>query len=451
PGVTGTNFNASVAGAAGSPHTITYTVVNGACTASATNSIVVNAIPNVSFTGTLPAQCENSTTLNLATVSNVSPSGGSFSGPGVTGTNFNASVAGAAGSPHTITYTVSNGICAASATNNIIVNALPTVTYTGNLPNLCTNSQPLDLTTVGLAVPAGGTFSGPGVSGITFNPSLVASSPNPYYIFYEYTDPLTGCYAYDSNSIIVNEPPIVTFTGNLTPQCENSTSYDISIDAIVSPSGGYFSGAGVNGNNFNASLVGVTGSPVTITYTYQDANGCINSATNTISIIPSPIVTINNTDTIKCIYHSPVTLIGTPSGGTFIGSGVNNNIFYPSFANIGSNTVIYSYTDISTGCTNYDTITFIIDECVETNLISDDNDEIIFYPNPNNGILYINTTNKLNNEYNLKVYNIYGNKIFETLINSDIQKINLHDLPTGAYFINVDGLNLKHNKLIINK
>jgi hypothetical protein len=50
----------------------------------------------------------------------------------------------------------------------------------------------------------------------------------------------------------------------------------------ASPSNGTFSGTGVTGNDFNPATSGIGNK--TITYTYADANGCENSATEVITV-----------------------------------------------------------------------------------------------------------------------------------------------------------------------
>ncbi|MCX6271517.1 MAG: hypothetical protein NTU44_09910, partial [Bacteroidetes bacterium] len=93
--------------------------------ASAYSSITVNPLPTVTFTGTLTPQCVSNA---LYTLTGGNPSGGSYSGPGVLGNNFNASSAGTG--IHTLTYTYLDGnSCSASATNTITVYPLPAVTF----------------------------------------------------------------------------------------------------------------------------------------------------------------------------------------------------------------------------------------------------------------------------------------------------------------------------------
>jgi hypothetical protein len=64
-------------------------------------TVTVNPLPTVTFTGTLATLCVSSTMYELT---GGMPAGGVYSGPGVTGTNFDASVAGA--NTHTLQYTL---------------------------------------------------------------------------------------------------------------------------------------------------------------------------------------------------------------------------------------------------------------------------------------------------------------------------------------------------------
>ena len=88
-GVNGAGFTPSAAGVG--THVITYTYTNGAgCTASTSQPITVNALPTVTLANFAPV-CLNTAVFAL---SGGSPTGGSYSGPGVSGGNFNPATAG---------------------------------------------------------------------------------------------------------------------------------------------------------------------------------------------------------------------------------------------------------------------------------------------------------------------------------------------------------------------
>jgi len=109
-------FTGKVAG----NYNLRLTVIdNKGCTkATALSDIEVFNLPSVTFGGVLADQCANNTTYTL---SGGNPVGGSYSGPGVLGTNFNASASGAPGTKIiTYTYTDANS-CTNNAYNNIEV------------------------------------------------------------------------------------------------------------------------------------------------------------------------------------------------------------------------------------------------------------------------------------------------------------------------------------------
>ena len=80
--------------------TYNYTDANS-CSNTATTTIVINALPSVSSSVANVSVCENSTSNALSGL----PSGGTFTGAGVSGNNFNASTAGAGSQVITYSYT----------------------------------------------------------------------------------------------------------------------------------------------------------------------------------------------------------------------------------------------------------------------------------------------------------------------------------------------------------
>ena len=78
-------------------------------------------------------------------------------------------------------------------------NPLPTVTLNLNVDTICSNA---DILTLNQGSPVGGVYAGVGVSGYTFDPSLVA--PGKHVITYSYTGS-NGCTGSDSSFIIVQE------------------------------------------------------------------------------------------------------------------------------------------------------------------------------------------------------------------------------------------------------
>jgi hypothetical protein len=92
------------------------------------SALTVNALPTIAWPTTLPAQCANFTTYALA---GATPAGGTYKGPGVSGTNFNAAVAGVG--TFTIWYIATNANgCTDSIAKQITVNPAPVLNLTTN-------------------------------------------------------------------------------------------------------------------------------------------------------------------------------------------------------------------------------------------------------------------------------------------------------------------------------
>ena len=202
------------------------------------------------------------------------PAGGTYSGTGVSNGWFDPAAAGAG--VHTIRYDYSDSVsCSGYATGNIVVNPLPVVSLPDFQP-VCIDHVPV---TLGGGIPAGGTYSGPGVTSGSFDPSLAGAGN--HNIIYTYTDG-NGCTNSDTAVFRVNALPDVSLY-LMSDVCIDRAAFQLSGGI---PAGGIYSGRGVNNGNFNPADAG-TGAHI-ITYTYTDGNGCTNSATNTINVRPLP-------------------------------------------------------------------------------------------------------------------------------------------------------------------
>ena len=348
-GITGNNFNASVAGLGAHLITYTYTSPATGCTNTATNWIAVNANPTVTWNTSLAHVCPDNTNYLL---SGGLPAGGVYSGPGVVGNVFNASLLGAGSYTLSYTFTDQATGCFATATQTMVVDPLPIVTWNGSLTALCEDAAAVTL--IG-GIPAGGTYSGPGVAGNTFNPALVG--PGTYTLKYTYTNPATSCTNFVTNIMVVNPLPVVAFSGKLETQCSNSTAM---LMLTGFPAGGTYSGSGVTGNIFNASVAGLGTFVITYTYT-NPATGCTNYATNDVTVVPGPSVSWTAPLIPQCANATNYVLpAGSPAGGVFSGPGVTGNVFNASSVVPGTYTLTYSVTFTANGCTASTSNTIVV-------------------------------------------------------------------------------------------
>lgn len=109
------------------------------------------------------------------------------------------------------------------------------------------------------------------------NQQLVVTSSGSYYV--EVTDPQSGCFSSDTVNITIYGPPVVSLALASDSVCVNGGSISLSGGL---PAGGVYSGTAVTGGIFDPAVAG-TGNH-TITYTYTDGNGCVDSAAQVISV-----------------------------------------------------------------------------------------------------------------------------------------------------------------------
>ena len=135
-------------------------------------------------------------------------------------------------------------------------------------------------------------------------------------------------------------------TGNVYNTDIAKTNYIWTISGGIITSGG-------TGNN-SATVNWNTPGTGTITVVYTDPNtGCTPP-------VKSYSVTVNALPTVTCPANSSVCINdaafalsdGSPSGGTYSGPGVSGSNFNPATAGVGTHTITYAYTDVTTGCTD---------------------------------------------------------------------------------------------------
>jgi hypothetical protein len=195
--VNDTMFDPVLSGLGAVMLTYTYTDPLTGCSNSKTGNVYVRPIPAPVISGLDTAYC-----LNDPADYGYAPgySTGTFSGPGIVGKYFHPSLAGPGW--HTITFTYTNNYgCTGYDTKIIHVKSLPVVNFP-TIGTVLSTTAPYILTT---ATPAGGTYSGPGVTGSLFNPGILAAGP--HILNYTYTSTASGCTNGDTSLVTIITPP----------------------------------------------------------------------------------------------------------------------------------------------------------------------------------------------------------------------------------------------------
>jgi hypothetical protein len=316
-----------------------------------------------------------------------------------------------------------NGCSATSGVTAVTVNQTPTATITpqGNT-TFCQGGF------VVLQAAGGGTYQ--------WNTGSQASSINVSQSG-TYTVIVTenGCNAQAQQQVTVNPLPTVTLApfANL---CENGAVMQLSGG---SPSGGYYN---VNGNatpQLNPYTYGAGNH--TIEYVYADNNGCVNTATQPVTINATPAVNMSGLNTNYTLTDPFSTLTGTPTGGVFNGTGMVANYFDPSVAGVGTHGIAYIYVD-GNGCIGSDAQCATVDLNVNIggSNIGIDEGSIDVYPNPSNGLFSI-SVDGIDGIIRLSVFDARGREVLATSVvgngQKTMQNIDLSNYANGVYTLSI--------------
>ncbi len=273
--------------------TTSYSMVSmsdAACSGTATNSITISVVtPQTVSLNPFTAVCVTDPNEILT---GGSPAGGVYSGVGVSGGQFDPSVG-----TQTITYTVTFAPgCVGSASQVFQVNQLPVVVFNA-LGNICQTAAPFTLNS---GTPAGGVYSGQGVSNNIFNPA--AAGLGTKILTYTYTGP-GGCVVSDTALVTVvscsncTTPAFANAGGNIT----SCTSGSVQLAGAISGSAtsAFWSGNGSGGFSPNVNALNASYNP-----SAQDI------ATGQVRLI----LTTNDPDgTGPCLAHKDTMFIFFPS------------------------------------------------------------------------------------------------------------------------------------------
>lgn len=278
--------------------------------------------------------------------------GGKYYVNGILSSTFNPSLSGPG--THEVVYTINNPkyCLGTSNTQYIVVKSVPMVFNQPTTP-LCSNDSPVDLSI--FVSPAGGIFSGPGVIGNKFDPSMV-TAPGTYKIRYTCTD--SPCTYFAERNITVNLAPVADILGLAINHCDDDPDCNFSYSPVPGAGAtGVLEGDGITdsgGGNatFSPSSAGI-GYHI-IKYTYTDINGCISSRNMMIRV--GTDIKLTGLNSNYCANEAPVNFnyshwdaviphtLTITSGTGLTDNGNGSATFNPSLAGPGSYTITYTFT-----------------------------------------------------------------------------------------------------------
>ena len=271
--------------------TTTYTVTGiDANGCSSSDAVIVNVLPLPTATINYPGNpfCKTGSVNVLRT----GIAGGVYSAPSGLALNpttgaidLSASNSGT----YSVTYTFSNGNCTNQFSTQVTIIDLPIVSFTGVLPAVCVQASPFTVTG---GNPLGGVYRGPGIKGDSMNPQLAGIGT--HVIEYTFTNP-KGCAAMATNTITITSVTGGTTTLLFSEVCISANPFTLVAGSTV-PTGGQFSGAGVNANKFDPKQAGV-GIHI-ITYITNAFAGCSVQYSGTVQVNPKPSLQVTSLNKI---------------------------------------------------------------------------------------------------------------------------------------------------------
>ena len=423
--------------------TATYTVTGtnaAGCTKTATTTVIVNTLPTVTATASAASICAGtSVTTNGGGAATYTWTGGITNGVSFIPTST---------ATYTVTGTNSATLCSNTASVMITVNPLPSVMGTTTDSVFCLNDAGVTF----LALPSGGSWTGVGVSGITFSPSVAGVGVHPS--IYSYTD-ANGC----SNSAIVNMTvnalPVVIANASSTSICDGNS--------VILSGGGASLYSWTGGVNNAVSFVPLSTSTYTVTGT--NLNGCINTATTTVTVNPAPTVSAQSGNQTASVGATVLFYItSSQSNATYqwqtnLGFGWQNLSSFGQYSGTTNDTLTITNTTMSNNnqpfrciissgtCSDSSSVAVLtIDNNVGINELANDN-LFSIYPNPTTSQINLKANTMLLGS-NYRMYDNTGKTVLSGKINSETSVLELGNLSNGIYLLRI-GDNVKRTFKVI--
>lgn len=322
-------------------YTLTYTLSTGSCISTDQVVVTVKPLPTVSANANQTI-CQGQTVTLSASASSLNGGISSYSWMGGVVSSPSQSSTQASPSATTV-YSVSvidAAGCSTQAQTTVNVNPMPVVSA-GPDQQFCNNPVPEVLS--GFS-PAGGTWSGPGVSGAgVFTPSGLGT----FVLTYSFTS-AAGCSGSSQKTIVVIDGAPVN-AGPDFSQCIAQGNFLLSGNTS---STGIWSGPGITNSGTGEVNVAQAGAG-THSYTITNGTGsCQYTDQISVTLFATPTVAAGLTQQV-CSGSGSIQLVGaSPVGGTWTGAQISDPLGGQFNSNVqpGNYVVVYFWSDPVSGC-----------------------------------------------------------------------------------------------------
>ncbi|HEY3403439.1 MAG TPA: gliding motility-associated C-terminal domain-containing protein [Ohtaekwangia sp.] len=336
----------------------TYTIVGVSdattCTGAAGSATTVNVIPvPVATISSSPSPiCSGQSSTLTFTLTGTGPFDVSYNDGSTTfnltgiNTGHTVSVSPTVNTTYTIISVTDASVCPGTggSTTTINVTPLPNANFGGLNASYCLTEPSATLT----PVTPGGTFSGPGISGNVFDPSVAGAGTHTI----QYSITVSGCTSVATQNVDVLPVPDATINA-AGPFCAS----DATVILTAATGGGTWSGPGITNAATGAFDPAIAGPGVKVISYQVTVGGCTSNDTQNITVFAAPNATITDPGPF-CTTDAAVNLTAATAGGLWSGTGITDAVlgtFNPATAGSGSHDIIYAITVGS--CSDADTIT----------------------------------------------------------------------------------------------
>jgi len=257
--------------------------------------------------------------------------------------------------------------------------------------------------------------------------------------------------------VVVNNGCAVTATDTITISIIPSPVVDLGPDKNICPQTPTILDAGQHSSYIWNN--GLTSQQITITLagtysvTVTDANTCKDADSVVVGLFIAPSVHLGH-DTTICVYDNVLINAGTGfSSYLWFNSAASQTLLIEgSVFGVGVVDASVIVTN-SNGCHATDTLVVTIDPCTGINETA--SNDIQIYPNPSNGLLFIQLNGNFKNNCDVYVYNIQG-QLIQTknvlnITNNSVFNLDMSKQSKGVYFIKIiNGENISVNKIVLN-
>ena len=466
--------------------TVTVTVTDGnSCTGNNSKTTTVNPLPTVSYTGLAATYNAGAAAATLTG----SPSGGTFSGPGISGNTFTPSAAGVGG-PYNIVYSFTDGNgCTNTATHQTTVTSCAPPAMPGTISLVSGNAKvcPGESRTYKISVTTGATS-------YTWTPpagATIASGQGTRLVLVNYT---AGFTTSGTLSVVANNACGSGPARTLTISRNNQSTPSVisgSANSVCNGSGVPYSVTSVAGvtfnwsfNNANASIasgqgtnaitVNFNSSYLTGTLSVNESNGCGTSASRNMVIKAYPAVpgTITGSTTV-CDHQFGVPYsIAAVAGATVytwqapIGSHISDGVVTSTGRTLvtSATSVTVNFGFLSGGNNSVGNISVKAGNACGYSafkslpLFSSSNCRMAetensfdagIYPNPNSGTFTLEFSSKPAEAVQIEMTDVYGKMVkrFETYDKTIL--INESNLAKGMYMLKVNSTRMNISRKVV--